>query len=127
VSVPRIVCCLVVLATVLPAAARAQQSDSTCSSLGTPRVGALDTVITLDIRDRTWQRDAVTTGMAFSAGGTSGTQRGTWRACVGVSAHFRRVTTTLHNVRGRIHLKVDPAALDSTGLRSTSPADPPRR
>ena len=112
---------------VLPTIARGQRSDPTCTTLRMPTVGALDTVITLDIRDRTWQRDSVTTGVAFGASGSTDSQRAPWRACVGVSALLGHITANLHNVRGRIHLRVDPSALDSIGHSSPSPAVPPRR
>lgn len=111
----------------LPVAASGQRSDSTCTTLKLPTVGALDTVITLDIRDRAWQRDTLTTGVAFGASGNAGSQRAPWRTCVGVSARFGHVTANLHNVRGRIHLHVDPSALDSIGHTSLSPAVSPRR
>jgi hypothetical protein len=121
----------------LPSSIPAQQADTACSSsaartsITTPRVGtsaAIDTLIILDIGDRTWQRDSVNVGVALGASGTAGTRRLLWRTCVGVGAMLGHVTATLHNVRGQIHLKVDPSALDSIGRPATSPAAvPPRR
>ena len=123
--------------TAAPLVAIAQQADSTCSTTFTVRsdttsstpahLVARDTLITLDIGDRTWQRESVTVGVAFGAAGTAGARHAPWRACIGVSALLGHVTANLHNVRGRIHFRVDPAALDSIGRRSASPVVPPRR
>ncbi len=121
----------------LPSSVVAQQADTTCSSptartsIATPRASAftaIDTLITLNIGDRTWQRDSVAVGVAYGASGTAGARRLPWRTCVGVGAMLGHVTASLHNVRGQIHFKVDPAALDSIGRPATSPAAvPPRR
>jgi hypothetical protein len=93
------------------------------------RSGAIDTVITLDIRDRTWQRDNFTAGVALGVAGSAGTRGAPWHACAGATATFGHVTATLHNVQGQIHLKADPAVLDSIGAptRGTTPPAPPRR
>ena len=125
------------LALACPLAAGAQRADTTCSTLlarrdGTSRgtsksLSAIDTLITLDIRDRTWQRDAVRVGVAYGASGVTGTRRPSWSTCVGVTTLLGHVTASLHNVRGRIHFKVDPAALDSIGRTTLPPAVPPRR
>jgi len=88
---------------------------------------ARDTVITLDIGSRTWQRDSVTVGVRLQASGTARAPQATWRATVGVSALLGHVTVDLHDIRGRIHFKVDPSALDSIGRSTTPPAVPPRR
>ena len=121
----------------LPCTVTAQQADTSCSSsparttMAAPRARAftaIDTIITLNIADRTWQRDSVSVGVAYGASGTAGARSLPWRTCVGVGAMLGHVTTSLHNVRGQIHFKVDPAALDSIGRPVTSPvAVPPRR
>ena len=125
------------LAIACPLSAGAQRADTSCSTLLVRRdstsagasksLSAIDTLITLDIRDRTWQRDSVRVGVAYGATGNAGARRTSWSTCVGVTALLGRVTASLHNVRGRIHFKVDPAALDSIGRPSLSPAVPPRR
>ncbi|NUR36027.1 MAG: hypothetical protein HOQ30_18695 [Gemmatimonadaceae bacterium] len=109
-------------------------ADSTTRQpLATPatgaRSGAIDTVITLDIRDRTWQRDNFTAGVALGVAGTAGTRGAPWHACAGATAAFGRITATLHNVHGQIHLKADPSVLDSIGrtTRGITPPAPPRR
>ena len=93
------------------------------------RSGAIDTVITLDIRDRTWQRDNFSAGVALGAAGSAGARGAPWHACAGATATFGHLAVTLHNVQGQIHLKADPAALDSIGgtRRGTTPPAPPRR
>jgi len=91
------------------------------------RTQARDTVITLNIGDRTWQRDSVTVGVALRAAGAAGTRPAAWHASVGVNALLSHVTVDMHNIRGRIHFKVDPSALDSIGRTTTPPAVPPRR
>jgi hypothetical protein len=93
-----------------------------------PASGALDTVITLNITDRTWQRDSLSAGVSLGAAGQAGAQRGRWHACAGATATLGRITATLHNVYGRIHLRADAGALDAIGRTtgSTTPA-PPRR
>jgi hypothetical protein len=92
---------------------------------------AIDTVITLDITDRTWTRDSVTAGVAIGAAGTAGARRSPWLACVGASVGLERVTATLRNVHGQIHFRADPSVLERIGLMSgstpTPPAGPPRR
>jgi len=123
-----------------PPGVGAQRADTTCSTVTVYRGGsrggsfagrdsliAIDTLITLDIRDHTWQRDSVGVGVALGASGTAGSRRAPWRTCVGVSALLGHVAADLHNVHARIHFRVDPAALDSIGRTSTSPAAPPRR
>ena len=114
--------------------ARPGTADSTTRQpLATPatgaRSGAIDTVITLDIRDRTWQRDNFTAGVALGVAGTVGTRGAPWHACAGATAAFGRITATLHNVHGQIHLKADPSVLDSIGrtTRGITPPAPPRR
>jgi hypothetical protein len=91
--------------------------------------GAIDTVITLNIRDRTWQRDTFAAGVALGVAGSAGTRGAPWHACAGATATFGHVAATLHNVQGQIHLKADPAALDAIGgtTRGTTPPAPPRR
>jgi len=121
----------------LPLRAGAQRADTTCTTIGVRRADsssaratsltAIDTVITLNIGDHTWQRDSASVGVAIGASGAAGARSAPWRACIGVSAFLGQVTASLHNVHGRIHFKVDPAALDSIGHTSTSPAAPPRR
>ncbi len=93
------------------------------------RRAILDTVITLDITDRSWTRDSVTAGVAIGASGTAGARRSSWHACAGASVLLGRVTATLRNVHGLIRFRADPSALQSIGLSSgnTSPAGPPRR
>jgi len=119
-----------------PPGVSAQRADTTCSTFtvyhggslaGRDSLAAIDTLIRLDIRDRTWQRDSVGVGVAFGASGTAGSRRAPWRTCVGVSALLGHVAADLHNVHARIHFRVDPAALDSIGRTSTSSAAPPRR
>jgi hypothetical protein len=88
----------------------------------------IDTVITLNITDRTWQRDSLSAGVSLGVAGTAGAQGAPWRACAGVAASFGRITTTLHNVRGEIHLRADPGALAAIGRGTDStPPVPPRR
>jgi hypothetical protein len=91
--------------------------------------GAIDTVITLNIADRSWQRDNVSAGVALGVGGSAGARRAAWHACAGATATFGRITATLHNVHGQIHLKADPGALDAIGATTgrTTPPAPPRR
>jgi hypothetical protein len=137
VTARRTACAIIAFVVAMPLGAGAQRADSTCSTLpvqrsdsasaGARSLAAIDTVITLNVGDRRWQRDSVSVGVAFGASGTAGARGAPWRACVGVSALLGHVTANLHNVRGRIHLKVDPAALDSIGRTATSPAVPPRR
>jgi hypothetical protein len=95
----------------------------------TPRTGGvLDTVITLNITDRTWQRDSLSAGVSLGAAGQAGSQRGRWHACAGATATLGRITATLHNVHGQIHLRADAAALDAIGRTTGStPPAPPRR
>jgi hypothetical protein len=90
---------------------------------------AIDTVITLDITDRTWTRDSVTAGVAIGAAGAAGARRAPWLACVGASVGLARVTATLRNVHGQIHFRADPSVLERIGSMSgsTPPAGPPRR
>ena len=128
--------CLAALVVSIPAAAGAQRADSTsvCGratplqlDVGGRRLSNLDTLITLDISDRSWQRDSTSVGVALAAGGNAGTRAAPWRACVGVSALLGHVSANLHNVHGRIRLRVDTSVLDSIGHSSPSPAVPPRR
>ena len=136
-----------VLLVTLGAAARAQAADTTrtlaCRRAAAPAGmsapaaggvagsrGAIDTVITLNITDRTWQRDSVSAGVSLGAAGTAGARRAPWHACAGATVTLGRVTATLHDVHGQIHLKADPAPLDAIGgtARSgTTPPAPPRR
>jgi len=106
--------------------------DAAIAQTATPapapvRVQARDSIITLNIGDRSWQRDSVTVGVALRASGASGTQRAAWHANVGVNALLGHVTVDLHNIRGRILFRVDPSVLDSIGRTTTPPAVPPRR
>jgi hypothetical protein len=106
--------------------------DSVSRSAGMPRVGSargiLDTVITLNITDRTWQRDSLSAGVSLGAAGIAGRRRAPWHACAGATVTLGRVTATLHNVHGQIRLRADPAALDAIGGSSGStPPAPPRR
>jgi hypothetical protein len=136
-TVRRLARVMAVLALACPLGAGAQRTDTTCSTLLVRRdsasrdtsksLSAIDTLITLDIRDRTWQRDAVRVGVAYGATGTAGARRTSWSTCVGVTALLGQVTASLHNVRGQIHFKVDPSALDSIGRITRPPAAPPRR
>jgi hypothetical protein len=90
--------------------------------------GAIDTVITLDITDRTWQRENLAAGVSLGVGGTVGARRAPWHACAGANATLGRVTATLHNVHGQIHLKADPGPLSAVGRSSgNTPPAPPRR
>lgn len=128
---------MLTFAFLLPLRAGAQRADTSCTTIGVQRadssstgpapLAAIDTVITLNISDHTWQRDSANVGVAIGASGAAGARRAPWRACIGVSAFLGQVTASLHNVHGRIHFKVDPAALDSIGHTSASPAAPPRR
>ena len=72
----------------------------------------LDTIITLNITDRTWQRDSLSAGVSLGAAGQAGAQHGRWHACAGATATLGRITATLRNVHGQIHLRADPGALD---------------
>ena len=90
--------------------------------------GAIDTMITLNITDRTWQRDNLAAGVSLGVGGTAGTGRAPWHACAGANVTFGRVTANLHNVHGQIHLKADPGPLSAIGGSTGSPPPaPPRR
>ena len=90
--------------------------------------GAIDTVITLNITDRTWQRDSLSAGVSLGVAGTAGARGLPWHACAGATATLGRITATLHNVRGQIHLQADPGALAEIGRTSgTTPPAPPRR
>jgi hypothetical protein len=105
--------------------------DSAEPAGGPPRVAmraAIDTVITLAIADRSWTRDDVHAGVALGASGPAG-GRAPWRACAGATVQLGRVTARLRQVHGTVHLRIDPAALDSVGRASVgpSPAGPPRR
>ncbi|MFL5608159.1 MAG: hypothetical protein ACJ8AD_17030 [Gemmatimonadaceae bacterium] len=107
-------------------------TDSARARLGVPdnrARGAIDTVITLDITDRTWTRDNFSAGVAIGAAGTSGRRNAPWNACAGAGITFGRVTAVLHNVHGQIRFKADPSALRSLGdtTGSPPPARPPRR
>jgi hypothetical protein len=96
-------------------------------SAGAPR-GIIDTVVTLDITDRTWQRDSLSAGVSLGMAGTAGARRAPWHACAGATATLGRITATLHNVHGRIHLRADPTALEAIGRAAgTPPPAPPRR
>ena len=93
-----------------------------------PASGVLDTTITLNITDRTWQRDSLSAGVSLGAAGQAGSQRGRWHACAGATATLGRITATLHNVHGQIHLRADAGALDAIGRTTGStPPAPPRR
>lgn len=106
--------------------------DSTGRPPATPGTdierGPIDTVITLDIADRTWQRDSLSAGVSLGVAGTAGARHAPWHACAGATATLQRITVTLHDVHGQIHLKADPGALAAVGRTpdSTPPA-PPRR
>ena len=90
--------------------------------------GVLDTVITLNITDRTWQRDSLSAGVSLGAAGQAGAQRGRWHACAGATVTLGHITATLHDVHGQIHLRADAGALDAIGrTTSTTPPAPPRR
>jgi hypothetical protein len=90
--------------------------------------GAIDTVIALDITHRTWQRENLSAGVSLGVGGTAGARRAPWHACAGATATLGRVTATLHNVHGRIHLKADAGPLAAVGrATSSTPPAPPRR
>jgi hypothetical protein len=108
-------------------------ADSARGRLAAPPGGTaqrvIDTLITLDITDRTWTRDNFSAGVAIGAAGTSGAQRAPWNACAGAGITFGRVTAVLHNVHGQIRFKADPGPLQSIGDSSGSPppARPPRR
>jgi hypothetical protein len=94
----------------------------------TPRTsGVLDTVITLDITDRTWQRDSLSAGVSLGAAGQAGAQRGRWHACAGATATFGHIAATLHNVHGQIHLRADAGALDAIGRTTGSTPPAPQR
>jgi hypothetical protein len=87
----------------------------------------LDTVITLNISDRTWQRDSLSAGVSLGVAGTAGARRAPWHACAGAAVTLGRVTATLHNVHGQIRLKADPTALDAIGGGSGSTPPAPQR
>ena len=109
--------------------AAADSSDRSPAARGVNTArGAIDTVITLDIADRRWQRDSLSAGVSLGVAGTAGARHAPWHACAGATATLQRITATLHDVRGQIHLKADPAALAAIGRTpgSTPPA-PPRR
>jgi hypothetical protein len=130
-------CCAGVAAAQRADSARVSGADSassalTCARSGTTLrlwAGAIDTVITLDITDRTWTRDNFSAGVAIGAAGNSGVRRAPWNACAGAGITFGRVTAVLHNVHGQIRFKADPSALRSIGdtTGSPPPASPPRR
>lgn len=90
--------------------------------------GPIDTVITLDIADRSWQRDSLSAGVSLGVAGTAGARHAPWHACAGASATLQRITATLHDVHGQIHLRADPGALAAIGRTpDTTPPAPPRR
>ena len=90
--------------------------------------GPIDTVITLDIADRSWQRDSLSAGVSLGVAGTAGARHAPWHACAGATATLQRITVTLHEVHGQIHLKADPGALAAIGRTpDTTPPAPPRR
>jgi hypothetical protein len=106
--------------------------DSAARTTRAPRLdisrGAIDTVIRLDITDRSWQRENLSAGVSLGVGGTAGARRAPWHACAGATVTLGRVTATLHNVHGQIHLKADPGPLASVGRATgTTPPAPPRR
>lgn len=109
------------------AAADSSSRPAAAPGVDTER-GPIDTVITLDIADRTWQRDSLSAGVSLGVAGTAGARHAPWHACAGATATLQRITVTLHDVHGQIHLKADPAALAAIGRTpgSTPPA-PPRR
>jgi hypothetical protein len=107
-------------------------ADSSGRPTQTPRTGRrrgpIDTVITLDITDHTWQRDSLSAGVSLGVAGTAGARRAPWHACAGATATLGRITATLHNVHGQIHLRADPTALDAIGRPAGAPPPaPPRR
>lgn len=90
--------------------------------------GVMDTVITIDIADRTWRRDTLAAGVALGMAGSAGARQAPWHACAGATATLERITATLHNVHGQIHLRADPRALVAIGrLSGSTPPAPPRR
>lgn len=106
--------------------------DSTGRSTAAPGVdtnrGPIDTVITLDIADRSWQRDSLSAGVSLGVAGTAGARHAPWHACAGATATLQRITVTLHDVHGQIHLKADPGALAAIGRTpDNTPPAPPRR
>lgn len=106
--------------------------DSTGRPTAAPGVdvqrGPIDTVITLDIADRSWQRDSLSAGVSLGVAGTAGARHAPWHACAGATATLQRITATLHDVHGQIHLKADPGALAAIGRTpDTTPPAPPRR
>lgn len=93
-----------------------------------PPAGVVDTIITLDITDRRWQRDHLSAGVSLGAAGAAGARGAPWHACAGATATLGRVTATLHNVRGRIHLRADAGALRAIGRKAViTPPVSPRR
>jgi hypothetical protein len=109
-------------------------SGAAHDSAGRPTQGtdigrsSIDTVITLDIADRSWQRDSLSAGVSLGVAGTAGARHAPWHACAGATATLQRITATLHDVHGQIHLKADPGALAAIGRTSGStPPAPPRR
>ena len=90
--------------------------------------GVLDTIVTLNITDRSWQRDALSAGVSLGVAGRVGARRSPWHACAGATATLGRITASLHGIHGQIHLRADPGALAAIGRTpgSTPPA-PPRR
>lgn len=106
--------------------------DSTGRPTAAPGVdtnrGPIDTVITLDIADRSWQRDSLSAGVSLGVAGTAGARHAPWHACAGATTTLQRITATLHDVHGQIHLKADPGALAAIGRTpDTTPPAPPRR
>lgn len=106
--------------------------DSAGRPTAAPRVGSergpIDTVITLDIADRSWQRDSLSAGVSLGVAGTAGARHAPWHACAGATATLQRITATLHDVHGQIHLKADPGALAAIGRTpDNTPPAPPRR
>jgi hypothetical protein len=99
------------------------------------RPRAIDTTIVLAIADHRWTASQYDGGIAL---GTDSSGRVShWNACAGAAVHLGQATAALHNVRGSIHLRIDPTALTHLGGTSspvgqrdsspTPPAAPPRR
>jgi hypothetical protein len=134
--------------------ASAARRDSTMGSLSCPRGGGqtrawlevtgiptdsttpgsrpagkiLDTIVTLNISDRGWQRDTLSVGVSLGVAGQASAQRWPWHACAGAAATFGRIAVRMHEIHGQIHLRADPAKLAAIGRTSGStPPAPPRR
>ena len=110
---------LVVLALcALPAGAGAQGSatpecaDSALISVRTDELSAtaplasasqgIDTTYTISVGRKRWSAQDIS---ASAAAGVAGTERASWRACVGAWVTMRRTNVEVANARGTVHLR----------------------